>query len=75
MMDLRALSEDLRDAERVLDYFLSLRPYESDDPVDVAETMRQREMAVEDVKERIKEIKEEIRDAELAGKGGVARRG
>lgn len=54
------LREELVDAERVLDYFLGLPPYEDGDALENAETMRYREMAIEDVRERIKEIKEEM---------------
>ncbi len=64
------LREDLEGAKDCLVYLERLKPAEGDDRVAVAETYGRRLMAIEDVKSRIKEIREEIADLDEGAKGG-----
>lgn len=58
--------EDLGEARWALDYFLGLKPYVSDDPEEVANVAERRRQAVEDIRERIKELEEEHGEASRA---------
>ncbi len=69
-MERDRLREDLTDAEDCLVYLERLKPAEGDDRIVVAETMTRRMMAIEDVKSRIKEIREEIADLDEGTEGG-----
>jgi len=69
-MDQDRLREDLRDAEECLDYLMGLAPFHDDDRLVNADVANRRTMAVEDVKSRIKEIREEIADLEEEAEDG-----
>lgn len=55
--------EDLGEARWALDYFQSLKPYVSDDPEEMADVAERRRQAMEDIRERIKELEEEYGEA------------
>jgi len=69
-MERDRLREDLTDAENCLVYLERLKPAEGDDRVVIAETMTRRLMAIEDVKSRVKEIREELADLDEGAKSG-----
>ncbi len=69
-MERDRLREDLTDAQDCLHYLMGLAPFHDDDHVVKAEVASRRIMAVEDVKSRIKEIREEIADLDEGTEGG-----